>query len=107
MVGLSIVRELMRNHVRLERQYGLRDQGSRVSVMANKFCRLSESQVDEVVEDQHLAVAIRTSADANGRRFDLSRNHGRDFAWNAFSHNARHAGPGHRARIPHNLLYSA
>src|SRR5258708_10097180 len=104
MVGLSIVRELVRNNVGLEGQYGMRDQGSRVSVAANEFCRLSESQVDEVVEDQHLAVAIRTSADANGRRFDLSRNHGRDFAWNAFKHNTGHAGAVKRDRIPHKLL---
>src|SRR6266481_7820469 len=104
MVGLSIVRELMRNHVSLEGQYGLCDQGSRVPVAANEFCRLSERQIDEVVENQHLAVAIWTSADADSRRFDLSRNHGRNFARNAFKHNAGHAGAVERDRIAHELL---
>ncbi len=72
-IGLSVVRELMRNHVGLEGQYGFRDQRGGVSIAANEFRRMSKRQVDQVVEDQHLAIAIRPGADADGRRFNLER----------------------------------
>src|ERR1019366_3636354 len=63
-VGFSVVRELMRNHVGLEGQYGFRNQRGGVSVAANEFRRMSKRQVDQVVEDKHLPIAIRPGADA-------------------------------------------
>ena len=65
---------------------------------------MPERQIDQVVEDQHLAIAIRPGADADGWRFDLGRDHGRDFARNAFEINASHAGAIERNRIAHELL---
>src|SRR5580658_5868622 len=49
-VGLIVVRELVRSDVGLEGQYGLRDQRGGVSVAADEFRWLSKRQVDEIVE---------------------------------------------------------
>src|SRR5450432_2900350 len=65
---------------------------------------MPERQVDEVVEDQHLTIAIGASANANRWRFDFSRDHGGDFAGNAFEIDAGHAGAIERDRIAHELL---
>src|ERR1022692_2315877 len=80
MVRLAIVRKLVRGNVSLERQHRIRDQRGRVPIAADKFCRMPKRQVDQIVEDQHLAIAIRASADANRRRFDFRGDHGRHLA---------------------------
>ena len=64
-VGLGIVRELVRNYIRLESQQRFRDQGGGVSVAAHEFRGMPERQVDQGVEDQHLAIAIRAGPDAD------------------------------------------
>src|SRR5713226_8143051 len=60
-VGLAVVRKLVRNHVRFESQHRLRDQRGGISVASNEFRRMPKRQIDQVVEDEHLAVAIRAS----------------------------------------------
>ena len=56
---------------------------------------------EQVVDDQHLRVAIGAGADADGGRFDFRGNHGCDLARNAFKHNAADAGAVERNRIAH------
>src|SRR4029077_9838995 len=76
MVGLGITRELMRRDVRLEAQHRLRSQGGGVRVAANECCWMPERQVDEVMENQHLAIAIGAGADSDGTLFNLVGDHG-------------------------------
>ena len=45
---------------------GLADQRAGVGVAADKFCRGREGEVEEIVEDEDLAVAIGSGADADG-----------------------------------------
>ena len=103
-VALSVAWELVRDNISLERQHGLRDQRGGVSVAAYEFCRMPEREVDQVVEDQHLSIAIWPGANADRRRFDFSRDHGGNFARNPFEIDAGHASAIKRDRIAHELL---
>ena len=46
----------------------MRDLGGSVSVAAYEFCRRPEGQVQDVMEDEHLAIAAGAGADADRRR---------------------------------------
>ena len=58
MIGLGVRRKLASGNVGFEGLYGLRDQRRRVSVTPNELGGRAERQVDQIVEDQHLAIAI-------------------------------------------------
>src|SRR5262249_9243121 len=45
-----------------------------------------------VVEDQHLSIALRSSADADGGRGDFARDHGCHLARHTFQHHRKHSG---------------
>ncbi len=67
---------------------------SRVAVLAHELGRLGEAQVDEVVEDENLSVAVGSGADTDGRDGELGGDALGDLARHAFEHDrgrSRHA----------------
>src|SRR5271154_2675617 len=56
------------------------------------------------MEDQHLAIAIRTRANADRGRLNFGCDHSRDFARNALKIDTSDAGTIERDRIAHKLL---
>ena len=60
------------------------DLGGGVGILADKLGCGGEGEVDEVVEDKNLAVAIGTGADADGGDGELCGDGGGDFTGNAF-----------------------
>ena len=68
---------------------------------------MAKGQIEQIVEHQHLAVAIRSGADADGGSVDLGRDHGGDFARDAFEIHAGHAGAVERDSIAHELFDAA
>src|SRR6202163_1052302 len=79
-IGLFIRRILSRSHIGAEGLHCARNGRAHVRVPPYELCRMPKAEIENVVEDQHLAVAIRSSADTNGRSLDLGGNHGRDFS---------------------------
>src|SRR5712691_9770445 len=104
MVGLLVRWILARYHVGTEAMHRVADQRGRVGIAAHKFGRWAEGQVQDVVEDEYLAIALRSSADADGWSCHFRRDHGGDFARNAFEINAGHTGAIECYRIAHELL---
>ena len=50
---------------------GLRDEFACVAITTHKFGRQIKCEAGEIVEDQDLAIALRTSANADGRAWQL------------------------------------
>src|SRR5215469_9025382 len=67
MVGLRVGRIATRFDVGLELLYSAANESRGVAIVAHKFRRRRESEVHDVVEHQHLAVAFRAGADADSR----------------------------------------
>src|SRR6266404_3078259 len=78
-----------------------------VRVTPYELCGMSKAEVQQVVEDQHLAVAIRSSADADSWRLDLGCNHGRDFPRDAFENHQSHARAIECNGVAYELLHAA
>src|SRR5271163_1927022 len=91
MVRLVVCWILMRDHILAKGVRGVGYERGRVAIAANELCRLREREIQNVVEDEHLAVAVRASADADSRSGDLGRDHVGDFAWNAFENQKGYA----------------
>ncbi len=70
------------------------DQGGGVGVAADEFGGWREGEVDEVVEDEDLAVAIGAGADADGGDGELGGDGGGDFAGHAFEDDCAGSGIG-------------
>jgi peptidoglycan/xylan/chitin deacetylase (PgdA/CDA1 family) len=70
------------------------DERGGISVLADKLGRRGEGEVDEVVEDEDLAVAVRAGADADGGNGQLGGDGGGDFAGNAFEYDCAGSGIG-------------
>src|SRR5437879_5706844 len=104
MIRLLVRWILPRHNIRAEGLRRVRDLGSRISVAAHKLSRCSESQVQDIVEDEHLAVATWPGANPYGRRRNLSRDHPRHFAWNSLEKNAGHSSAVKCSGISHELL---
>ena len=68
---------------------------------------MAKGQIQNVVEHQHLPIAIRPGADADGGRLDLGRNHGRDFARDAFEQMQATPAAIERHGVAHELLDAA
>src|SRR5438445_9217897 len=83
---------------------GVRDLGGSVAEAGYELCRRSEGEVQDVVKDEHLAIAARASAYANGRGMDFAGNQVRDFARNSFQENAGHSSAVEGGGIAHELL---
>ena len=62
----------MRDHVLAEGGGGVGDERGCIAVAANELGRLDEREIQNVVEDKHLAIAVRASADADGRSRDFA-----------------------------------
>src|SRR5205085_10585934 len=60
-------------------------------VLANKLCRLAIGQVKDVVEDQHLAIAIWSRADADSRALYLLGDNSCDLPRNPLQHDREDA----------------
>src|SRR5438876_7526018 len=104
MVGLLVRWILARYHVGTEAMHRVADQRGRVGIAAHKFGRWAEGQVQDVVEDEHLAIALRSSSDADSWSWHFRRDHGGDFPRNAFEINAGHASAIKCYGIAHELL---
>ena len=73
MVRLRIRRIVAFHHIAAECLDRFRNQRSRVRIAPHKFRRRSESEIDQIMEDQDLAIAIRAGANSDGRAFRLPR----------------------------------
>src|SRR5581483_10715441 len=80
------------------------DQRCGVAVATHEFRGVTEGQVQNVVKDQHLAIAVRARTDTDCRGLHFGRDHGCDLAWNSFEVNAGDAGSVERGSIAHELL---
>src|SRR6266849_9553166 len=80
MIRLFVCRILPTGHVGAEGLHRIRDQRRRVTVSPHKLRGRCKGKVHNIVEYEHLSVAIRPSADADSRSLDLGRNHGGNFA---------------------------
>src|SRR4029079_5765993 len=79
MVGLLVSRVLVRRNVGPEGLYRPGNRRAQVGVPAHKLGGMPKGQLQEFVEDQHLPIAVRARADADGRSLDFGGNHGGDF----------------------------
>ncbi len=104
MIRLRIGGIFRRDYVGAKRLHRIRNQRGRISVSAHELCRRFKCQIQNVVEHQHLAIAIRAGADADGRRLHLGRDHGRDFARNAFKIDAGHSRAVQSNGVTHELF---
>ena len=68
--------------------------GGGVGVLANKFGGWREGEVDEVVEDEDLAIAIGACADADGGDGEFGGDGGGDFTGNPFEDDCAGSGIG-------------
>ena len=75
-----------------------------VAIAAHELGGRRKRQVQNIVEDEYLAVAVRAGADADGGSLDLGRDHGRHFARNAFQENTGNTCTIKRHSITHQLL---
>jgi hypothetical protein len=75
------------------------DQRAGVGIAAHKLGRRREGQVQQVVEDEDLAVAIGPGADADGGNGQLGGNGRGHFARNAFQHDGAGSGIGQGVRV--------
>src|SRR5579872_1665495 len=104
MVRLAIRRILACNHVVAKGRNGIGNKLARVPVAANKLSRRGKGQVQDVVEDKHLAVAVWPCADANRWSLNLGGNQSGDFPRNAFEHQESYARTIQSHRIAHELF---
>ena len=58
----------MRDYVGAKLLYGVGDQGRRIPIVPDEFGGSAESHVQDVMEYQHLPIAIRSCAYADGGR---------------------------------------
>src|SRR6266496_2001795 len=93
-----------RDHIRAVRLDRMRDLRSGVSIAANELSRRAKSQIQNVMQDQHLTIAARTCADSNRWGGNFGGNHLSNFPWDAFQKNACHACSVERRRISHELF---
>src|SRR3989304_3268139 len=92
MGGFGLAREGAARDVGDKSADGLLEQGPQVGVARDKLGRDAETQADEVVPDQHLAVAGRPGADADGGDLELAGDALRHFGRDAFEHERKGAG---------------
>src|SRR5579871_6196589 len=104
MIRLVVGRILQRLHVGLESLHRFADHGGGVAVAAHELGGRSERQVEQVVEDEYLAVALGAGANADGGRVDFGGDHRRHFARDAFEYQAADAGAVQSDGIAHELL---
>src|SRR6478672_10556769 len=74
-IGLFVRGILPRGNIGTKGLHRTGDGGAQVSVSAYKLGGMAKGEIQQVVEDQYLSVAIRARADSDRRRPDLSRNH--------------------------------
>jgi len=75
---------------------GARDDFGKIRVAACEFRRVAGGQSERVVDDEHLAIAIRAGADADRWNVEIFRDARGDFARNGFEEVAaprRRCGP--------------
>src|SRR5258705_1212658 len=104
MVGLLIRWILMGFHVRTKSLNRSSHQRGSVTVAAHKFRRRTKGKVENVVEHEDLAVALRTSANANRRSANFPCNHARYFPRDTFEKQAGHAGAVERVSVAPELF---
>ena len=75
------------------------DERGGIGIAADKFGRRREGEADQIVEDENLAVAVGSGADADGGDGQLGGDFGSHFAGNAFEHDSSGARLGQRERI--------
>src|SRR5579872_459662 len=75
-----------------------------IAITADKLRRMPEGEIQNVVNDQNLAIALGAGADSDGRRLDLRSNQGGDFAGNPLEVEAGDAGAIERNGITHELI---
>src|SRR5581483_969624 len=105
MIRLGVRWILVRLDVRAKRMRRVADQRSGVGIMPNEFRGRTKSQIEEIVENQHLPVALRTRSNANCGRAHLDSDHCGDFPGNAFEVDAGYSGAVESGGVAHELLH--
>src|SRR6185437_12814762 len=103
-IRLVVCRKPFRLHIGFELRNGICDQRSRIPVLANEFCRLPVRQVDEVMNDQHLAIALRSSPDPDRCATDFFGDHRRNFTRDSFEDDGEDARPVEGHCVAHQSL---
>src|SRR5271165_3383174 len=104
MVRLSIRRIAARLYIVLESQHSAADDRADIGIAADKLGGRGERQSKKIMEDEHLAVALRTCADTDSRNLQLARDHGCHLTRNAFQHYAARSCALQRNGIMHELF---
>ena len=104
MVTLCIPGIRARSDILLEILRRAVNQRRRIAVLANEFCRRHKAQVEQIVQHQHLAIALWPGANADGRNGQLGGDHGAHLPRHAFQHHAEAARALHCDGIAHELL---
>ncbi len=99
MVALSIVREGACFHVTPVAFNGRAEERSRIAILANEFRGRGEAEVDEVVEDEDLAIAVGSGANSDGGDADFSGDAGRDLPGYALEDQQNGSGGFERVRV--------
>ena len=74
---------------------------AKIDVLAGEFRRAVDAQADEIVENEHLAVAIGAGADADGRDAKFLRDARSEFARHGFEDDGKSSGGFDGARVTH------
>src|SRR5262249_26127265 len=77
----------------------VRDSLAKVRVLASEFGRLGEGKSEQIVHDKNLAVAIRTSTDADRGDAQFAGNARREIARNGFEDDGKGACGFDRSRV--------
>jgi hypothetical protein len=91
-IALGVGGETMGGDVVAVLLEGFGEEGGAVGILAAEFCGRTEGEVEEIVEDEDLAVAVGAGADADGGDAAVGGDGGGEFAGNAFEDDGDGAG---------------
>src|SRR6202041_354148 len=79
-IGFSVGRKVSAADIVAIRGYCARNVGGKIRIFPDEFRHATDRKADQIVEDEHLAVAIGARADTDGGNAQLFRNARRQLA---------------------------
>src|SRR3984957_20670673 len=104
MVRLGVRRKSAAMHIVAEFGGGARNLTCQVGVLPRELRRTAESEAEEIVQDEHLAIAIGSGADTNSGDVKFFGDAGAKFARHGFEHYGKCTGCFHSARVAIELV---
>ena len=98
-IGLRIRREVPAAHVLAIRGYRARDLDGEIRIRPHEFRPVARGKADEIVEDEYLAVAIGSGADADRGNAQLFGDARGQLPRHGFEHDGKSARSFHGARV--------